>query len=82
MRNLIVVGVMLLTGCAGFGGYRNPGNSSQCVGNKVTKGNCGDYHDTSVREGGSCSSDYNCALGQFCRKVNYSMTGVCVNKSY
>lgn len=33
-----------------------------------------------AEEGDKCKSDFDCALGQFCRKANSNYVGVCVEK--
>lgn len=82
MSKLALILTVLLVGCANGGYYRQPSSAPQCApGKKLTKGNCGTAVNTTPQEGTSCSSDYNCTLGQFCRKAGYSYTGVCVNKN-
>lgn len=82
MRRLILLTVLFLVGCATSGGYRQPAYGGCALGKKATRGNCGlspQYQQP--EQGNPCSSDYNCALGQFCRKANaYDLNGVCVNR--
>lgn len=95
MRIIILAG-LLLVGCATDGMYRAPQGGLNCIpGKKMTRGNCGlarspipvseEQHQPNpfgAREGAPCNSEFDCQLGQLCRKGNGNMNpGICINRN-